>query len=109
MPSTCSKDSPTTAHHPTAGACSPSAFRWFDFDFSLRSSPMRWTGMFGSYISPPRRPASGSGFRWRLTDWSNLLSLSIVDDFIWGLVTAFESVCIVSTLCFFFLFCGCTV
>ncbi|KAJ0014224.1 hypothetical protein Pint_19565 [Pistacia integerrima] len=32
-----------------------------------------------------------------------------VDDVLWSLVTAVESVALVSMLCFFFLFCGCTV
>ncbi|TYJ17730.1 hypothetical protein E1A91_A09G073100v1, partial [Gossypium mustelinum] len=33
---------------------------------------------------------------------------SIVDDVLWTVVTAFESLALVTTLCFFFLFCGCT-
>ncbi|KAL5786684.1 hypothetical protein ACOSQ2_009076 [Xanthoceras sorbifolium] len=31
------------------------------------------------------------------------------DDVVWSVVTAVESVALVSMLCFFFLFCGCTV
>ncbi|KAK4282715.1 hypothetical protein QN277_014059 [Acacia crassicarpa] len=85
------------------GWSSTSAFRWFDFNFSVRSSLMRWTGMFASYILSPRWSPR------RLMGWSNILRLSIVDDVLWGVITAFESVSIVSTLCFFFLFCGCTV
>jgi hypothetical protein len=37
------------------------------------------------------------------------LDFSILDDVVWSLVTAFESVALVSMLAFFFLFCGCTV
>ncbi|XP_023636665.1 uncharacterized protein LOC111830065 [Capsella rubella] len=44
---------------------------------------------------------------WRIPELS-LLSV-VVDDVVWKVVTAFESVALVSMLCFFFLFCGCTV
>ncbi|XP_034219178.1 uncharacterized protein LOC117630587 [Prunus dulcis] len=44
-----------------------------------------------------------------LLRWWPELSLSIVDDVVWPLVTAFESVALVSMLFFFFVFCGCTV
>ncbi|KAB2621624.1 hypothetical protein D8674_023806 [Pyrus ussuriensis x Pyrus communis] len=53
---------------------------------------------------------STSAFRSRrLLEWFPELSLSIVDDVVWPLVTAFESVALVSMLFFFFVFCGCTV
>lgn len=35
--------------------------------------------------------------------------LSFVDDVVWSVVTAVESVALLSMFCFFFLFCGCTV
>ncbi|XP_021898704.1 uncharacterized protein LOC110815294 [Carica papaya] len=77
---------------------------------------LRWSSAFMSYTS---------GFAWRwlprtgFTEWnpgrylrwwpeSNVLSM-VVDDVMWRVVTAFESVALVSMLCFFFLFCGCTV
>ncbi|ONI04243.1 hypothetical protein PRUPE_6G311000 [Prunus persica] len=41
--------------------------------------------------------------------WCLELSLSIVDDVVWPLVTAHESVALVSMLFFFFVFCGRTV
>ncbi|KEH43112.1 hypothetical protein MtrunA17_Chr1g0192891 [Medicago truncatula] len=43
------------------------------------------------------------------TRWSELINISIVDEFVWGIVTAFESVALVSMLCFFFLSYGCTI
>ncbi|KAK9919990.1 hypothetical protein M0R45_028559 [Rubus argutus] len=63
---------------------------------------------------------SASAFRssmgWNprgLMRWMPELSLSlVVDDVVWSLVTAFESVALVSMLFFFFfffVFCGCTV
>ncbi|KAL2941631.1 hypothetical protein RDABS01_029981 [Bienertia sinuspersici] len=39
--------------------------------------------------------------------WS--VSFSILDDLLWSVITAFESVVLVSMLCFFFLFCGCNI
>ncbi|GLT96436.1 hypothetical protein SLE2022_140580 [Rubroshorea leprosula] len=69
-----------------------SALRWFDFDLlSLRSSIF----------------SVSSSFHWPQLSFS--FGLSVVDDLVWPLVTAFESVALVSMLCFFFLFCGCTV
>ncbi|KAK7344284.1 hypothetical protein VNO77_13724 [Canavalia gladiata] len=77
-----------------------STFRWGMWEFSTRSLAIRWPETLTSYITPrwsPRRLMSG------------LMSLSIVDELVWGVVTAFESVALVSMLCFFFLFCGCTI
>jgi hypothetical protein len=54
-------------------------------------------------------------FRWAKSKlsptarWSEFMNISIVDEFVWGIVTAFESVALVSMLCFFFLFYGCTI
>ncbi|KAK7278028.1 hypothetical protein RJT34_23049 [Clitoria ternatea] len=69
-----------------------STFRWVMTEISNRSS----------YITPRWSPR-------RLLRWSGLMSVSIVDDLVWRVVTAFESVALVSMLCFFFLFCGCTI
>ncbi|GAU21543.1 hypothetical protein TSUD_35060 [Trifolium subterraneum] len=55
-------------------------------------------------------------FRWAKSKlspaarWSSeFMNISIVDEFVWGIITAFESVALVSMLCFFFLFYGCTI
>ncbi|KAG4122732.1 hypothetical protein ERO13_D11G284500v2 [Gossypium hirsutum] len=72
-----------------AGRWATSAFRWVFSDLiSVRQWPMRWGHV----------------------EWPQLsrFSFSIVDDVVWSLITAFESVALVSMLCFFFLFCGCT-
>ncbi|XP_019084704.1 PREDICTED: uncharacterized protein LOC109126080 [Camelina sativa] len=54
--------------------------------------------------------SSGSVPRWLSWRRPELSLLSVVvDDVVWKVVTAFESVALVSMLCFFFLFCGCTV
>ncbi|KAJ0014226.1 hypothetical protein Pint_19567 [Pistacia integerrima] len=52
--------------------------------------------------------------RWatsKAIQWGQMFTVSElgVDDVVWSLVTAVESVALVSMLCFFFLFCGCTV
>ena len=74
-----------------------STFRWGPmWDLSTVSS---WP--LASYISPRWSPR-------RLLRWSGMMSVSIVDELVWRVVTAFESVALVSMLCFFFLFCGCT-
>ncbi|OIW07083.1 hypothetical protein TanjilG_02717 [Lupinus angustifolius] len=79
-----------------------STFRWLMLEFSGGSSMTRWPGMVASYITPRWSPR-------RLLRWSGLMSISIVDELVWSIVTAFESVALVSMLCFFFLFCGCTI
>ncbi|KAL2325604.1 hypothetical protein Fmac_024662 [Flemingia macrophylla] len=61
-----------------------------------------WPETVASYVSPRWSPR-------RLLRWSGMMSVSIVDEFLWGVVTAFESLALVSMLCFFFLFCGCTI
>ncbi|PRQ42422.1 hypothetical protein RchiOBHm_Chr3g0457471 [Rosa chinensis] len=51
-----------------------------------------------------------SSMGWTPRSWLPELSLSIVvDDVVWSMVTAVESVALVSMLFFFFVFCGCTV
>ncbi|KAK7356169.1 hypothetical protein VNO80_15435 [Phaseolus coccineus] len=76
-----------------------STFRWPMWELSTVSS---WSGTLASYITPRWSPV-------RLLRWSGMMSVSIVDDVVWRVVTAFESVALVSMLCFFFLFCGCTI
>ncbi|XP_018478128.1 uncharacterized protein LOC108849117 [Raphanus sativus] len=64
---------------------------------------------------PVRSASSGSepGYgMWRWLSWSRpeMSFLSVIaDDVVWKVVTAFESVALVSMLGFFFLFYGCTV
>ncbi|CAN1129549.1 hypothetical protein LINPERPRIM_LOCUS17502 [Linum perenne] len=51
-----------------------------------------------------------SSFRnWGPHRWWPELGFSIVDEVVWSLISAVESVALVSMLCFFFLFCGCTI
>ncbi|KAJ8752336.1 hypothetical protein K2173_003972 [Erythroxylum novogranatense] len=79
---------------------------WLDFHSTLRSSITRWPHLVSvstSFVTP--RWVSDPRRLLRLPE----LGMSIVDDVIWSVVTAFESVALVSMLCFFFLFCGCTV
>ncbi|KAE8010345.1 hypothetical protein FH972_006721 [Carpinus fangiana] len=74
-----------------------SAFRWLDLECVIslgRSSVSRWPSFVSSHLAPRGLLMS---FSW------------IVDDVVWGLISAFESVALVSMLCFFFLFCGCTI
>ncbi|KDP23373.1 hypothetical protein JCGZ_23207 [Jatropha curcas] len=97
-----------------AGRWSTSGFRWLGLDLaysSLRSSIFRWPAqlMSSSYLSPRWTPIGV--LNWdpqRFLRWPEL-NFSIIDDVMWSLITAFESVALVSMLCFFFLFCGCTV
>lgn len=60
---------------------SSSALRWPQYYLTVMSSPSRWITR----------------------------ELSFVDDVVWSVVTAVESVALLSMFCFFFLFCGCTV
>ncbi|KAI4301693.1 hypothetical protein L6164_034944 [Bauhinia variegata] len=82
---------------------SRSASWWLEMESLVGSSVMRWPGMVASYITPAR------SFNWSLRRWAGLMDVSIVDELVWRVVTAFESVALVSMLCFFFLFCGCTI
>ncbi|KAK6242938.1 hypothetical protein QUC31_009347 [Theobroma cacao] len=86
-----------------AGRWATSAFRRVASELvSFRSSILRWPQFVSSSMFVPR---------WGFFGWPELssFSFSVVDDVVWGLITAFESVALVSMLCFFFLFCGCTV
>nr|GMD07282.1 Transmembrane protein [Ipomoea batatas] len=100
---------------------STSAFRWINTSFSLPTSLMRWPSLFSSFFtqswSDRDGEASPSAFRISLSFsprswwWAvNYLdfSLSFVETVIWSLISAVESVALVSMLCFFFLCCGCT-
>ncbi|KAF4347242.1 hypothetical protein F8388_009885 [Cannabis sativa] len=64
-------------------------FRWPD------SMASRWDLLGGN-----------SNRQWQLLrGWD---ALTIVDDVVWKVIMAVESVALASMLCFFFLFCGCT-
>ncbi|KAL7157636.1 hypothetical protein ABFS83_02G090700 [Erythranthe nasuta] len=84
-----------------------SAFRWLEASISLSASLFRWPPLFASYLTPP--PI----WSWSSTldpgRWAPHLRLPEVDDVIWSVVSAVESVALVSFLCFFFVFCGCTI
>ncbi|KFK26440.1 hypothetical protein AALP_AA8G248900 [Arabis alpina] len=73
------------------------------------SSSIRWCPIQLTSLGSVPRWFSGGGYRlsWRRPELS-FLSV-VVDDVVWKVVTVFESVVLVSMLCFFFLFCGCTV
>lgn len=93
-----------------SGRWSVTSLRWLDFSFPLRSSIFRWPQLLSSYFGATRRVVVGGGGGWGFLRWPELgLGFSILDDVVWSLVTAFESVALVSMLCFFFLFCGCTI
>ncbi|KAK4748789.1 hypothetical protein SAY87_015375 [Trapa incisa] len=77
----------------------PSSLRWIESLFPLRTSIFRLPQVMSSYIG------GSGGALLRLMNYE----LSFIDDVIWSVVMAFESVALVSTLCFFFLFCGCTI
>ncbi|OWM71082.1 hypothetical protein CDL15_Pgr011209 [Punica granatum] len=97
---------------------STSTFRWPElFEFSLPWWIFRRLGI-ASFLSSSfsnisawwNAPASGDGrgggggggSSGRLFDF-------VVDDVLWILVTVLESLALVALLCFFFVFCGCTV
>nr|XP_009796219.1 PREDICTED: uncharacterized protein LOC104242818 [Nicotiana sylvestris] len=100
---------------------STSTFRWLRVSFSLPTSFMRWPRLFTSYLTPNWSPRSRDGvvsawsgisfaFSPRSWSWPDLdLPFSIVDSIVWSIISAVESVALVSMLCFFFLFCGCTI
>ncbi|CAF2089242.1 hypothetical protein BRARA_F02818 [Brassica rapa] len=77
----------------------PSATRWWRIRLASSGSEPGWF--------------SGVGYgQWRWLSWSRpeLSFLSVmVDDVVWKVVVAFESVALVSMLGFFFIFYGCTV
>lgn len=66
-----------------------SGLRW-PFDLCLSGL---WSAISG---------AGDSGFRWRA------VTAEAIDEVAWALVTVLESVALVSMLCCFFLFCGCS-
>ncbi|XP_057959551.1 uncharacterized protein LOC131152013 [Malania oleifera] len=70
-------------------------FRWPEFDFSPAASVFRWPDFDFSHLS-----WNSESLRW--------LGLVIVDDVLWSMVTVLESLALVAMLCFFFVFCGCT-
>ncbi|KAK2991774.1 hypothetical protein RJ640_015508 [Escallonia rubra] len=98
------------------------ASRWVELNFSLPTSMFRWPRLLSSYFTPewsPRGPTWASEGFWgfsprglngrSLRGWWPELDFSIVDTVVWSFVTALESVALVSMLCFFFVFCGCTI
>ncbi|KAG5240250.1 Transmembrane protein [Salix suchowensis] len=75
----------------------PSVFRWREFGFSMPlSSIFRWPEFDFSYFTTR---LSLESFRW--LDF-------FIDDVLWTFVTVLESVALAALLCFFFVFCGCT-
>ncbi|KAJ6762557.1 TRANSMEMBRANE PROTEIN [Salix purpurea] len=94
-----------------AGRWSTSTFRqWLGLDLSyftssLWSSPVSVLRWWPSHLTA--NPSSWWVTR-RLLRWPEL-DFSIVDDVVWSLVTAFESVALISMLALYLLFCGCTV
>uniref|UniRef100_A0A7N0TL67 Uncharacterized protein n=1 Tax=Kalanchoe fedtschenkoi TaxID=63787 RepID=A0A7N0TL67_KALFE len=75
---------------------SAAVFRW---PISLPSFPVfQWPEVDLSYLMPGRRFYS---FRW--------LDLSFVDSLLWTAVMVVESLALVLMLCFFLIFCGCTI
>ncbi|GMY27956.1 Transmembrane protein [Fagus crenata] len=77
-----------------------SAFRWLEFPFSISSSIFRWPGLNLSYFTTGWSIGSFSFSRW--------LEFTIFDDVFWTIVMVLESVALVAMLCYFFIFCGCT-
>ncbi|KAI3469261.1 hypothetical protein Pfo_025924 [Paulownia fortunei] len=71
-----------------------SALRWPEFDLSTLSSIFRWPELDFSHFFN-----DGWTFRW--------FDIS-VDDLLWTLVSVFESLALATMLCYFFIFCGCT-
>ncbi|OVA16736.1 hypothetical protein BVC80_1543g187 [Macleaya cordata] len=77
-----------------------SGFRLPGFEFSLAPSIFRWPAFNFSYFSS----------WWTVTEqlrWPDF-DFSIVDNVMWSFITAIESLVLVSMLCLFFVFCGCT-
>ncbi|KAG6437442.1 hypothetical protein SASPL_102359 [Salvia splendens] len=79
--------------------------RLLDVSFSLPTSLFRWPRLLTSYLTPPPRWSSSIA---SLTLISARIRLPDVDDVVWSVISAMESVALVSFLCFFFVFCGCT-
>ncbi|XAR49251.1 hypothetical protein NMG60_11032378 [Bertholletia excelsa] len=90
------------------------AFRWIDLNYFSPMTPIfRWPRLLSSLFTPSRfHSFSGLSPRWgpqNILAWWPDLNFSIVDDVVWSVVTAVESVALVSMLCFFYVFCGCTI
>ncbi|XP_002865738.2 LOW QUALITY PROTEIN: uncharacterized protein LOC9301812 [Arabidopsis lyrata subsp. lyrata] len=86
-----------------------SASRWtlMDLPSYLSSSwAFRWPEVNLSYRWPVNLSYLSSGWNMRLLSLSG--NLSIIDDLLWSFVSIVESLAIVTTICCFFLFCGCT-
>lgn len=88
-----------------SGRWSAPSLRWLDSFFPLRTSIFRWPRVMSSYLGGAHQWGLAPGDLLRWMDFE----LNFLDDVIWSVVTAFESVALVSTFCFFFLFCGCTI
>ncbi|KAG8363927.1 hypothetical protein BUALT_Bualt19G0073300 [Buddleja alternifolia] len=75
-------------------------FRWLDVSFSLPTSIFRWPRLFASYLTPP---SLSSGLSLALSSlepgrWTSRFSLPDIDDVVWSVVSAVESVALVSFL-----------
>ncbi|KAJ9699850.1 hypothetical protein PVL29_005627 [Vitis rotundifolia] len=79
------------------GRWSASTFRWPEFDFSISFSIFRWPEFDFSYFT--------AGWSTQSFSW---LDFSILDSVLWTFVYVLESLALVTMLCFFFVFCGCT-
>ncbi|KAL8032287.1 hypothetical protein ABFX02_13G086000 [Erythranthe guttata] len=71
------------------------------FSFFFRRLNMKGSGSGGAW---PWKLKSTAGLRWKKRF---NLHLWFVDGFLFKIVSIFEAVFLVSTLCFFFLCCGC--
>ncbi|KAL7089327.1 hypothetical protein ACP275_13G180600 [Erythranthe tilingii] len=71
------------------------------FSFFFRRLSMKGSGSGGAW---PWKLKSTAGLRWKKRF---NLHLWFVDGFLFKIVSIFEAVFLVSTLCFFFLCCGC--
>ncbi|XP_051144363.1 uncharacterized protein LOC127260594 [Andrographis paniculata] len=92
---------------PRTATATAEAFRCLDVSFALPTSFFRWPRLFASYVTPPswRSSPSLSLEPWR---WAARLRIPDMDDVVWSIVYAVESIALGSFLCFFFVFCGCT-
>ncbi|WOG86916.1 hypothetical protein DCAR_0206135 [Daucus carota subsp. sativus] len=79
-----------------------SAFRWVEVSMSLPTSLFRWPRLLLSGFLPSWRPEDIHRFM-------PTLDFSIIDTLLWSVISALESVAIVFMLCFFYIFCGCTI
>ncbi|KAL9248235.1 hypothetical protein vseg_021580 [Gypsophila vaccaria] len=68
------------------------------------SGTVRWLGHRISYLDPTTW--SGLGY---IPQWDPHSINGVVDDVVWSVITAFESIALVSMLCCFFLACGCSI